>query len=143
MIGWGSRLPIRVKLSTGGVFSGVLLGKRTADPEPSSTTYYTSIDAVPAKGVPLEVSSIHLIPWGSYSPKNPHFEDSNGDFQHKRLPAYLGKEETFHDALDGSKCASRQDTQCAIRKIRGWCHFRGQIYKSFKGKFATTIKIIR
>jgi hypothetical protein len=43
-------------------FSGVLFGKRTADHERSSPAYYTSIDAVSAKEVPLEVSSIHLNP---------------------------------------------------------------------------------
>jgi hypothetical protein len=45
------------------------LCKHTADPEHSSPTYYTSIDAVSAKHVPLGVSSIHLIPWGSYTQK--------------------------------------------------------------------------
>ena len=43
--------------------------------------------------------------------------------------------------LDGLKCASRQDSQCAIRKIRGWGHFRGQIYKSFTGKFTAIINM--
>jgi hypothetical protein len=32
--------------------------------------------------------------------------------------------------LDSSKCASRQDTQCAIVKTEGWGHCRGQTYKS-------------
>jgi hypothetical protein len=30
--------------------------------------------------------------------------------------------------LYGLKCASQQNTQCAIRKRRGWGHFRGQNY---------------
>jgi hypothetical protein len=38
--------------------------------------------------------------------------------------------------LDSSKCASRQDTQCAVVKTKGWGHCRGQTYKvCFKGKF--------
>jgi hypothetical protein len=32
--------------------------------------------------------------------------------------------------LDGSNCASRQNTQCAIVKTEGWGHYRGQTYKS-------------
>jgi hypothetical protein len=32
--------------------------------------------------------------------------------------------------LDSSKCASRQNTQCAIVKTEGWGHCRGQTYKS-------------
>ena len=43
----------------------------------------------------------------------------------------ISAKKTHIMTLDGSKCASRQDSQCAIRKIRGWGHFRGQIYKSF------------
>jgi hypothetical protein len=35
-------------------FSGDFSGKPTADPERSSPTYYTSIDAVSAKDVPFE-----------------------------------------------------------------------------------------
>ena len=88
-----------MKLSTGGVFfSGGLLGKRTADPERSSTTYYTSVDAVSAKDVPLGGPIDTSHPVRELSPKTPHFWDSNGDFQHKRLRAYLGKENTYHDA---------------------------------------------
>jgi hypothetical protein len=45
----------------------------------------------------LGVSSIRLIPWVS-NPKNPSFGDVNGDFQLKRLRAYLGAGETYHDA---------------------------------------------
>jgi hypothetical protein len=71
-------------------FSGDLLGKRTADPERSTPTCYTPIDAVPAKEVPFGVSSIRLIPWGSYPRKTPHFWAPNGDSQLKRLRAYLG-----------------------------------------------------
>ena len=94
MIGWGVAAPhIGEIVDWRSFFSGVLLGKRTVDPEPTSTTYYTSIDAVSAKDVPLG----GLIDT-SHSPKTPHFGDSNGDFQHKRLRAYLGKENTNHDA---------------------------------------------
>ena len=58
------------------------------------------------------VSSIHLIPFGSYSPKTPHFGDSNGDFQHKRLRAYLGKEETYNDAWWRKMRISARHTMC-------------------------------
>ena len=98
MIGGGSRFPIWVKLSTGGVFSGVLFSKRTADPKRLSPIYYTSIDAVSAKDVPLG-SHRYISSHGELSPKTPHFGVFNGDFQHKGLRAYLGKEETYHDAL--------------------------------------------
>jgi hypothetical protein len=67
-------------------FSGDFSGKPTADPERSSPTYYTSIDAVPAK----EVSFGGLI--DTYHPMeelSPHFGAVNGDSQLKRLRAYL------------------------------------------------------
>jgi hypothetical protein len=38
----------------------------------------------------LGVSSILLIPWGSYPRKTPHFGAPNGDSQLERLRAYLG-----------------------------------------------------
>jgi hypothetical protein len=99
MIGRGVTAPhVGEIYGSGRFFSGDFSGKRTADPERSSPTYYTSIDAVPAKEVPFGVSSIRLIPWGSYPPKTPHFGAVNGDSQLKRLRAYLGTGETYHDA---------------------------------------------
>jgi hypothetical protein len=79
-------------------FSGDFSGKRTADPERSSPTYYTSIDAVSAKDVPFWGLTDMSHPMGSYPPKIPHFGDVNGDFQLKRFRAYLDKAETYHDA---------------------------------------------
>jgi hypothetical protein len=68
-----------VKYTVGGVFiSGDLLGKRTADPEHSSPTYYASIDAVFAKEVPFGGLIDMSQPIGSYLPKTPHFRDVNG-----------------------------------------------------------------
>jgi hypothetical protein len=58
MIGQWSRLLIWVEFLTGGVFyffPDDFSGKRTADPERLSPTYYTSIDAVSAKDVLFEV----------------------------------------------------------------------------------------
>jgi hypothetical protein len=94
---WGLRLPIWVTLSTGGVFSGVLIGKCTADPECSSPTYYTSIDAVSVKiNVPLEgLDQRYISPHLEVIPKTPHFTDGNRDFQLKRLPAYRGRGTTY------------------------------------------------
>jgi hypothetical protein len=54
------------------IFSGDLLGKRTADPECSSPTYYTSIDAISAKDVPFGGLIDTSHPMGSY-PQNPSF----------------------------------------------------------------------
>jgi hypothetical protein len=98
MIGRGVALPIRVKLSTGGVFSGDLSGKRTADPGRTRPTYHTSIDAVSVKDVPLGGLIDTSHPLGKLSPLTLHFGDVNGDFQLKRLRAYLGTEATYHDA---------------------------------------------
>ena len=110
---WGSLLPIWAKLSTGGFFSCVLLGKRTADPERSSQTYFTSIDAVWAKEVPLGVSSIHLIPWG-VTPKTPHFGSSMGissinvyariSFQRSNLQKFLWKAKLQPKSRNNRKC---------------------------------------
>jgi hypothetical protein len=68
-------------------FSGDSSGKRTADPERASPTYYIykSIDAVSAKDVPFGGLIATSHPRGELSPKSPHFEDVNGDFQLKRL----------------------------------------------------------
>jgi hypothetical protein len=89
-----------VQLSVGGVifFSGGFSGKPTSDPERSSPTYYTSIDAVSAKDVPSGglINTSH--PTGELSPKTPHFGAVNGDFQLKRLRAYLDTGETYHGA---------------------------------------------
>ena len=54
-------------------FSGDLLGKRTADPERSSPTYYTSVDAVSAKDVPFGGLIDMSQPIGELSPQNPSF----------------------------------------------------------------------
>jgi hypothetical protein len=53
MIGRGVAAPYMGEIYGSRSFSGDLLGKRTADPERSSPTCYTSIDAIPAKDVPV------------------------------------------------------------------------------------------
>jgi hypothetical protein len=50
-----------------------LLGKRTADPERSSPTCYTPIDAVPANDVPFGDLIDTSHPLEELSPKNPSF----------------------------------------------------------------------
>jgi hypothetical protein len=82
-------------------FSHDLLGKRTADPERSSPTYYTSIDAFSAKDVSFGGLIDTSHPMGELSPKTPHFGAVNGDSQLKRLRAYLGTGETY-ETLDSS-----------------------------------------
>jgi hypothetical protein len=79
-------------------FSGDMLGKRTADPERSSPTNYTSIDAASAKDVPFVCLIDTSYPMGSYPRKTPNFGAVNGDSQLKRLRAYLGTGETYEDA---------------------------------------------
>jgi hypothetical protein len=71
-------------------FSGVLLGKRTADPECLSPTCYTPINTVSTKDVPLG-SHQYISSLGRVIPKTPHCWDV-GDFQLKRLWAYLSTE---------------------------------------------------
>ena len=116
-----------MKYTVGGVFfSGDFSGKRTADPERSSPTYYTSINAVSAKDVPLGVSSIHLIPWGVIPHKPLIFGTSMG-ISSLNVYGRISAQKKRIIMLYGSKCASWQGTHCAIIKIRGWGHFRGQI----------------
>jgi hypothetical protein len=99
MVGWRVAVPhIGEIYGPRSFFSGDLLSKCTADPERSSPTYYTSIDAVSAKNVPFEGLIDMSHPIGELSPKTPHFRDVNGDFQLKRLRAYLGSEVTYHNA---------------------------------------------
>jgi hypothetical protein len=52
-------------------FFGDVSGKPTADPERSSPTYYTSIDAVSAKDVPFGGLIDTSHPIGQLSHKNP------------------------------------------------------------------------
>jgi hypothetical protein len=42
----------------------------------------------------------------------------------------ISAQEKHITTLDSSTCASRQDTQCAIVKTKGWGHCRGQTYRS-------------
>jgi hypothetical protein len=99
MIGRGVAALHKGVLSTGEVFSGDFSGKRTADTKRYRVPHIIiSIDAVLAKDTPFGVSSIRLIPYVSYPPKNPNFGEDNGDSQLKRLRAYLGTGKTYHDA---------------------------------------------
>jgi hypothetical protein len=97
-------------------FPAVFSGKRTADPERSSPTYYISIDAVSAKDMPLGglIDTYHPM---VELPKTPHFGDVNGDSTFNVYGRILAQEKQIITP-DGSKCASRQDTQCAIVKNR-------------------------
>jgi hypothetical protein len=79
-------------------FSGDLLGKRTADPERSSPTYYTSIDAVSANDVLFWGLIDTSHPMGSYPRKTPQVGVVNADSQLQRLWAYFGTGETHDDA---------------------------------------------
>ena len=73
MIGWGVAAPhIGEIVDLRSFFSGLLLGKRTADPERSTPTYYASIGAIPAKDVPLG-SHRYISSHGGVIPQNPSF----------------------------------------------------------------------
>jgi hypothetical protein len=91
-------------------FPGGFLGKSTADPKHSNSTYYTTIDAVLAKVVPFEGLIRTSDPMRSY-PQNPSFWGRQWDFELRRLLAYLCTDKTF-DAC--------RDIQCAIWIIKGW-----------------------
>ena len=76
-----------------------------------------SIDTVSDKDVPFE-GPIDTYPMGSHPRKSRDFQDVSGDLQLKHLRAYTTLENERIIMLDGSKCASRQGTQCAIRRVR-------------------------
>jgi hypothetical protein len=115
-------------------FAGHFSGKRATDPEPSSPTDYTSIDAVLAKDVPFGSLIDTSHPMGELSPKIPHFGAVNRDF-HLNVYGRISAQDKHIMTLDSSKCASRQDTQ-----TEGWGHCRSQFCRltkvCFKGKFA-------
>jgi hypothetical protein len=76
MIGWGVAAPHIGEIyisSRSFLFSGDFSGKPTADPERSSTKYYTSIDAVSAKDVPFGGLIDMFHPIGKLSPQNTSF----------------------------------------------------------------------
>jgi hypothetical protein len=87
-----------------------LLGKRTTDAERSTPTYYISVDASWAKYEPLGGLINMSLLMRELPIKTPHFRDSNEDFRLKRLPAYLGTEETYHNALRLQLCISARHT---------------------------------
>ena len=62
------------------------------------------------------VSSLYLIPWGNYPPKSLIFWTSMG-ISSLNVYARISAQKKRIITLDGSKCASRQDTKCAIRKL--------------------------
>jgi hypothetical protein len=111
-------------------FSGDLLGKRTADPERSSPTCYTPIDALPTKDVPFGGLIDMSHPLGELYPKNLHFGAPMG-IPSLNVYERISAQDKHITTPDSSNCASRQDTQCAIVKHEGWGHCRGQTYKSF------------
>jgi hypothetical protein len=77
MIGGGRGSPYRWSCRLAEFF-GDYSGKRTADPERSSPTYYTLIDAVSAKDVPFGGLIDTSHPIGELSPTTPHFGTSMG-----------------------------------------------------------------
>jgi hypothetical protein len=77
----------------------------------------------------LRVSSIRLIPWGSY-PQKPLILGPSMGIPSLNVYGRISTQEKHITTLDSSKCASRQGTQCPIVKIKGWGHYRGQTYKS-------------
>jgi hypothetical protein len=89
MIGWGIAAPHIGEIYGWRIFSGDFSGKHTADPERSSPSYYTSIDAVSAKEVPFGGLIDMSHPMEELSPKTPHFGAVNGDSHLIRLRAYL------------------------------------------------------
>jgi hypothetical protein len=77
----------------------------------------------------LGVSSIRLIPWGSY-PQKPLILGPSMGIPSLNVYGRISAQEQRMTTLDSSKCASRQDTQCAVVKTEGWGHCRGQTYIS-------------
>jgi hypothetical protein len=104
-------------------------GKRTADSERSSPTCYISIDVVPAKDVPFGGIIDTSHPMGS-KPENPLILGPSMGIPSSNVYGRKSAQDEHITSLDSSKCASRQDTQCAIVKTKGWGHCRGQTYKS-------------
>jgi hypothetical protein len=86
----------------------ILLGTRTADAEHSNPTYHTSVDAIWAKNVLFGSHWLGIFSLNVY--------------------ARIWAQKKRIIMLGGSKCASQQDTQCAIRKSRVLGYFSGQIY---------------
>jgi hypothetical protein len=84
----------------------------------------------------LGVSSIRLIPWGVIPPKPLILGTSKG-ISSLNVYGRISVQENYDiTTLDSSKCASLQDTQCAIVKTKEWGHCRGKLTKvCFKGKF--------
>jgi hypothetical protein len=99
IIGHGVAAPIWVKLSTGG-FIFAVTSRASIQLAPSARVPH--IFHINRCGYRQRCACWGLIdtshPMGSYPLKIPHFGDSNGDFQLKRLRAYLGTEETYHEA---------------------------------------------
>jgi hypothetical protein len=63
-------------------------------------------------------------------PKKPSFLGPSMGIPSLNVYGRISAQEKRMTTLDSSKCASRQDTQCAVVKTKGWSHCRGQTYKS-------------
>jgi hypothetical protein len=87
----------------------------------------------------LGVSSIRLILWGVIPPNPLILGTSMGTPSFNVYGRILAQEKHI-TTLDSSKCASRQDTLCAIVKIKKWGHCKGQNSKSlFQRQIASQI----
>jgi hypothetical protein len=94
-------------------FSGVMLGNCTADTERSSLTYFTSVDAVSARDVPFGGLIDTSHPMGSYRQK-PLILGTSMGIASLNVYGRISAQKKRIITLDGSKSASRQDTQYAL-----------------------------
>jgi hypothetical protein len=84
----------------------------------------------------LRVSSIRLIPW-RVIPQNPLILGTSLGISSLNVYGRISAQEKHITTLNSSKCASRQNTHCAIVKTKEWGSLQGvKLTKAcFKGEF--------
>jgi hypothetical protein len=89
------------------------------------------------QGCAFRVSSIRLIPCGSY-PQNSLILRTSMGISSLNVYGRTTAQEKRITTLHSSKCASRKDTQCAIVNTKGWGPCRVKLAKVFfAGKFTS------
>jgi hypothetical protein len=107
-------------------FSSDFSGKRTANPE---HILYTSRRGI-GQGCAFWGSLRYVSSYGGVIPPKPLILGRSMGISSLNVYGLIWAQEKRITTHDSSKCASRQDTQCALIKTKGWGHCRGPAYKT-------------
>jgi hypothetical protein len=132
MIGWGVTAPHIGEIYGSGSFFFPVTSRASAQPTPSAGAPHIIHQSTHSgQGGAFWGSHRYVSSHGGVIPQKPLILGTSMGVPSLNVYVRISAQEKHITTLDSSKCASRQDTQCAIVKIKGWGHYRGQTYKSF------------